>query len=301
MTTIGHAARSGGGRAVGILFMLLAALFFSTGGLITRHIEVANGWQVMFYRAVGMAAVLVVVLAVKERGRVVAPFRAMGRGGLAVATVIAISMITYVFAMLLTSVANAQFIIASAPFFAALMGWFLLRERVHRTTWLAILVAVIGMAVMFVDGFAVGRPIGLFMALLAGITYALLVVMLRQLRDLDMLPALIVAALLSGAASAAMAGDLAIPANDILFGLLMGAVQTATGFTLIMLATRRLPAAEAALLLLVDTILGPTWVWIFVNEVPAPIALIGGLIVLTAVILQTVASVVWERRVARAA
>lgn len=299
--TIGNAARSDGGKAVGIVLMLMAAISFSTGGLITRHIEAANGWQVMFYRAVGMVAALMLVLLIKERGRIFAPFKAMGSGGVAVAVVIAVSMIAYVFAMLLTSVANAQFVMSSAPFFAALMGLFLLHERVHRTTWLAILVAVIGMGVMFADGFAAGRPLGLFVALLAGVTYAMLIVMLRQLRALDMLPALIVAGLLAGAASAAMAGSLAVSGNDMAVGLLMGVVQTATGFTFVMLSTRRLPAAEAALLLLADTILGPIWVWLFVNEVPAPIALTGGLIVLVAVILQTVASVIWERRGLRTA
>lgn len=294
--TIGNPSRDDAGRAAGIGFMLMAAVCFSTGGLITRHVEAADGWQVMFYRAVGMVATLTLVLLVKERGRVVAPFKAIGRGGLAVAAVIAVSMVSYVFAMLLTSVANAQFVMSSAPFFAALLGLLVLREPVHRTTWLAIMVAIVGMGVMFADGFAAGPPVGLFVALLAGSTYGLLVVMLRQLRALDMLPALIVAGLFAGAASALMAEDLAVSANDMLAGLFMGVVQTATGFACVMLATRRIPAAEAGLLLLADTILGPIWVWLFVNEVPAPIALVGGLIVLAAVLLQAIASVVWERR-----
>jgi DME family drug/metabolite transporter len=290
----------GGGRATGILLMLLAALFFSSGGLITRQIEVANGWQVMFYRAVGMTAVLLVVLAVKERGRVVGPFRAIGWGGLLVGFVIAVSMTAYVFAMMLTTVASAQFIISSAPVYAALMSWIVLKERVHGSTWIAIGVAIVGMGIMFADGFAIGRLAGLIVALLAGVTYAILIVILRRLRAIDMLPALIVAGLMAGSWSGLIAGDLAIPANDILFGLLMGAVQTATGFSLIMLATRRLPAAEASLVLLVEPILGPTWVWILLAETPTRMALIGGVIVLGAVVLQTIASVAAERRAASA-
>ncbi len=290
----------GGGRATGILLMLLAALFFSIGGLITRHIEAANGWQLMFYRAVGMASVLLVVLAVKERGQIAGPFRAIGWGGLLVGFVIAVSMTAYVFAMMLTTVASAQFIISSAPVYAALLSWIVLKERVRGSTWIAIGVAVIGMGIMFADGFAIGRLAGLFVALLAGVTYAILIVILRKLRAIDMLPALIVAGLMAGLWSGVIAGDLAVPANDILLGLFMGAVQTATGFSLIMLAARRLPAAEASLVLLVEPILGPTWVWILLAETPTRTALIGGVIVLGAVVLQTIASVAAERRAAPA-
>lgn len=288
------------GRAVGIGLMLLAMIFFSSGGLITRHVEAATGWQLMFYRGIGMAAVLLLVLAAKERGRILAPFRAIGWGGLLVAFVIAVSMFAYVFAMMLTTVASAQFIISSAPIYAALLSWIVLKERVAGATWIAIGVAMVGMAIMFADGFATGRLAGLLAALLAGVTYAVLIVILRRLRSVDMLPALIASGVMASLAASLIAGDVAVPVNDILLGLLMGAVQTATGFGLIMLATRRVPAAEASLMALVEPILGPTWVWILLAETPTRMALVGGVIVLGAVVLQTVASVAAERRAAPA-
>jgi drug/metabolite transporter (DMT)-like permease len=289
----GPAGRS---RAIGIVMMLLAGLCLSVGGLITRYIQTATGWQLMVYRAAGMVVVLLAILAIKERGRILAPFRAMGWGGLAAAIVLATSMIAYLFALLLTSVANTMFVVSSAPFFAALIGWLLLKERVRVLTWIAIAAAVIGMGIMFAGGFATGHLAGLVTALAAAVTYALLVVMLRRFRNVDMLPALILAALLAGAASAAVAGDIAVPTNDMLLGLLMGAVQTAGGFGFIMLGARRVPAAEGALVLLVEPILAPIWVWIFVAEVPSTVALVGGVIVLGAVLAQAVASVAWERR-----
>ena len=159
---------------------------------------------------------------------------------------------------------------------------------------------MIGMGVMFADGFAAGRPLGLFVALVAASTYAFVVVMLRRFRDLDMLPALVLAAVLAGTISAFAADGLAVSTHDMLLGLFMGAVQTAGGFGFIMLGTRRVPAAEASLLLLSEPILGPIWVWIFVNEVPSTVALAGGVIVLGAVLVQAVASVVRERRAAPA-
>jgi len=292
MTTIDQ----GGSRATGLFLMLLAAIFFSSGGLITRGIEAASSWQVMFYRGIGMAAVLLVILVVKERGRVLAPFRAIGWGGVLVGFVIAVSMTAYVFAMMLTTVASAQLMISSAPVYAALLSWVVLRERVRAATWVAIGIAVIGMGLMFADGFGTGRVAGLVAATIAGVTYAILVVILRKLRMIDMLPALIVAGLMATLGSGlAAGGEVAVSAIDAWLGLLMGAVQTATGFGCVMLATRHLPAAEASLVLLVEPILGPTWVWLLLGETPTALALIGGLVVFGAVALQTVASVALER------
>lgn len=294
------AVKERGARAIGIGALLLAALCLSTSGLITRFIETADGWQTMFYRALGMGAVLLVIFAIKARGRLAKPFLAMGWSGVLIAVVMAVSMVAYLFALMLTSVANAMFIVSAAPFFAALLGWLLLKERVRPLTWLAIVAALAGMAVMFADGFRAGDPAGLFAALLACVTFAMLVVMLRQFRAVDMLPALILAAGFAAIACFLVAGDVAVSANDRGLGLLMGAVQTAGGFGFTMVGTRRVPAAEASLLLLVEPILAPIWVWIAVAETPSTIALVGGLIVLAAVLLQAVASVAWERRTAAA-
>lgn len=292
--------RFGGARAIGVGMMLLAGCFLSISGLIVRHIETATGWQVMFYRAVGMTAVLLLILAAKERGRVVAPFRAMGWSGLFVATVLASSLIFYLFALTLTAVANVMFIISAGPFFAAVLGWILLKERVAALTWAAIAAAVGGMAIMFADGFASGRPIGLIVALCAVVTYAFVFVLLRRLRHLDMLPALIAAAVIAGIVSAFAADGLAISRHDMLLSLVMGAVQSAGGFGFIMLGARRVPAAEGALLLLNEPILAPLWVWIFVNEVPSTVALVGGAIVFGAVLVQALAALLRERRAATA-
>jgi drug/metabolite transporter (DMT)-like permease len=290
--------RFGGARAIGVGMMLLAGCFLSISGLIVRHIETASGWQVMFYRAVGMTTVLLLILAAKQRGRVVAPFRAMGWSGLFVATVLASSLIFYLFALTLTAVANVMFIISAGPFFAAVLGWILLKERVAALTWAAIAAAVGGMAIMFADGFASGRPIGLIVALCAVVTYAFVFVLLRRLRHLDMLPALIAAAIIAGIVSAFAADGLAISRHDMLLSLVMGAVQSAGGFGFIMLGARRVPAAEGALLLLNEPILAPLWVWIFVNEVPSTVALVGGAIVFGAVLVQALAALLRERRAA---
>ncbi len=292
----GPAEMRAGAYSIGVALVLLAATLLSTGGLFLRHLETATPWQVLFYRSGAMAVATLAVIAVQYRGKLVAPFRCMGAGGLFAAATLGVSMIGYVFAVMLTTVANAMFVISSAPFFAALLAWLLLRERVRPATWLAIAAAVIGIGVMFVDGLA-GRGLpGLVIALVCAASYALLVVLLRRFRHVDMLPALAIASMLIVVAAAVMAGDLALPLHDVLLACVMGVVQTCTGFFLIMLGARRVPAAEVSLLLLAEIILSPLWVWLVVGEAPSPIALGGGLIVFGAVTMQSAIGVLWERR-----
>jgi drug/metabolite transporter (DMT)-like permease len=258
--------------------------------------QAASPWQVLFYRSAAMAAAGLILVALQYRGDIAGPFRRMGAGGAFAGTALAVSMIGYVFAVTLTTVANAMFIISSAPFFAALLAWLLLRERVRSATGLTIVAAVIGIGVMFADGISGSGLPGLLVALLCAVTYAVLIVLLRHFRDVDMLPALVMAGLLIIVAAGIMADDLAPPLHDVLLACLMGVGQTGAGFFLIMLGARRVPAAEISLLLLIEIILSPVWVWIAVAEVPTDVALIGGLIVFGAVVTQAVIGVLWERR-----
>jgi DME family drug/metabolite transporter len=280
----------------GVAIVVLAAILLSTGGLILRHMQAASPWQVLFYRSAAMTAAGLILVALQYRGDIVGPFRRMGAGGLFAGTALAISMTGYVFAVMLTTVANAMFIISSAPFFAALLAWLLLRERVRPATWLTIVAALIGIGVMFLDGISGHGLAGLSVALVCAVTYAALIVLLRRFRDVDMLPALTTASLLIIVAAGVMADDLAVPLHDALLACLMGVAQTGAGFFLVMLGARRVPAAEVSLLLLIEIILSPIWVWIVVAEVPTDIALIGGLIVFGAVATQAAIGVLWERR-----
>jgi drug/metabolite transporter (DMT)-like permease len=280
----------------GVAMVVAAAILLSTGGLILRHMQAASPWQVLFFRSAAMAAAGLILVALQYRGDIAGPFRRMGAGGAFAGTALAVSMIGYVFAVTLTTVANAMFIISSAPFFAALLAWLVLRERIRPSTGLTIAAAVIGIGVMFADGISGSGLPGLLVALLCAVMYAALIVLLRCFRDVDMLPALVMASLLIIAVAGIMADDLAPPLHDVLLACLMGIAQTGAGFFLIMLGARRVPAAEVSLVLLIEIILSPVWVWIAVAEVPTDIALIGGLIVFGAVATQAVIGVLWERR-----
>lgn len=290
----------GSAYAIGVGLVLAAGGFLSLGGLILRHIESASGWHVLFYRSLAMMAATIVILAWQYKGRIDRPFRGLGWGGIGAGVSIAVSMMCYVFSLTLTTIANAMFILSTVPFIVAVLAWLWLGERVHRLTWLAIAVAVAGMTVMVADGLSGTGLTGLAIALLCATTFAAMLVLLRRYRHLDMLPALTLGSVLTALVAALVADGLAVPLRDIMLASFMGVAQTGVGFVLIMLGSRRVPAAEVSLLLLTEPILSPIWVWIAVAEVPSRIALVGGIIVFGAVVAQTVAGVLWERRTAGA-
>lgn len=260
----------------------------SFGGLILRHIEGADGWQILFYRSIAFSLTLLAYLAIRYRGRLVRPFLAIGWRGLAVAASLGFGFTCYLYAILLTTVANVVFIISAAPFFAALLGWLVLRERVGALTWAAIAATVLGIGLMFADGFATGGLIGNIVALGVPASFALMVVLLRGAKTVDMVPATCLAGVVAGTIAALLADGFAVSAHDFWLSMLLGSAQVGVGFLLLTVGTRYVPAAEVALLSLTETVLAPIWVWLFVDELPSALTLAGGVVVLTAVAVRAV-------------
>ena len=268
--------------------VLTAGVMLSLAGITLRHIESASGWQILFYRSLAFFVVVTLYLAIRYRARVVRAFVVTGRPGLVVALSLGLGSACYVFSLLLTTVANALFIISSAPFIAAVLGWIVLRERVRTLTWVMMTIALAGISLMIVNGIQSGRLLGNIVALGTPVSFAIMLVTLRHAGNRDMIPAICLGGLAGAALGFVMSDTLALSHHDLALCLFLGVVQYTGGFVLITLGTRYLPAAEVALLSLVETVLAPIWVWIGVGEVPALLTLAGGAIVLSAVVTQGV-------------
>ena len=282
-------ARKGHRRhATGVALVLTAGVLLSFAGITLRHIESASGWQILFYRSTTFFVVVTLWLVIRYRTRVVHAFVRTGRPGLVVALSLGLGSACYVFALLLTTVANALFIISAAPFITAVLGWIVLRERVRPMTWLAMTIALAGITLMFVNGIQSGRLLGNIVALGPPVSFAIMLVMLRLAGDRDMIPAICLAGLVGASLGFAMSDTLFLSGHDLALCLFLGVVQYTGGFVLITLGARFLPAAEVALLSLAETVLAPLWVWAGVGEVPALLTLAGGAIVLSAVVAQAV-------------
>jgi drug/metabolite transporter (DMT)-like permease len=282
------------GYLLGLGGVLLAALCGSSAGILLRHIEAADGWQVLFYRSLSFSVLLFLVVVLRQRGGTLRAFRAIGWWGLAVALSLGGAFIAFVFAMLLTTVAEAVLILSAAPFVAAILDRAILGEAVAPATWLAMAGAACGIAIMMAGGLSTGGEgfhivniLGGFVALIACVGYAFCIVSLRAGRARDMMPATCLAGVVALAVSAVFAAPpWPISGHDLALALLLGTGQIGLQYLLITLSARWVPAAEIALLMLLEVVLAPIWVWIGVGEVPATWTLIGGAVVVAALFGQ---------------
>jgi drug/metabolite transporter (DMT)-like permease len=289
-----EAARSGR------LLVGAAAMCWSTGGLIARLVD-TDPWTTVFWRGIFCAAFLVAVTALREGRRTPGVFLGMGGGGLAMAACFAIASTCFIMALHRTAVANVLIIQSLSPFMAGLLGWIWMGERVAGRTWLAMGVALLGTAVMvsryFYSTPAGGSFGGDLLAFAVALTFALATVLLRRRRQVQMLPAAALAAALTSAIAWGSATPRAAGAGDLALLALFGAGQLGLGMMLFTAGARRIPVAEASLIAVLESVLGPVWVWLALGENPGVPSLVGGAVVLAALAGHTLADLRLEREI----
>jgi len=273
--------------ALGLASVIAASFFTSLAGIFVRLTEDAEGFTLLFYRSLAFVLFMAVFLGFRYRGRTADAFRAIGWPGLVVALALGIAFMSFILALMETSVARVVFIGGTSPFVAAALAWLVLRERLGPTTLLAMVGAFLGIAVMVGEGLAEGSMLGLLLAFIPVLGYAVTLVCFRVKKGEDMLPAVFLAGVVAMVASAVLAPTLAISANDLVMAVLLGVVQLGFQYVLITYGVRRVPAAEVALLGRLQLVLGPFWVWIGVGEVPTVATLLGGGIILGVVLLHS--------------
>jgi len=267
----------------GLWLAALGIIIISPDGLLMRLIRDAAPWDVAFWRGLFMGLSLSVVLVVRFRGEFLAQVRGLGRVGGVATVLMAGSNIGFVLSITHTSVANTLIILSTMPLFAAALGWFFIGEGVTRRTAAAVLIAIGGIAIIFVGsleaGFWFGNVMALFTALMQGGT----LVALRRARPETMLTALCVSGFLAAGISFPFAAPLSVTAHDLGLAALLGGLVIPLALSIFFSAVRYIPAAEAALISLLETVLGPLWAWLGVGEVPASVTIVGGVIVVGAI------------------
>jgi drug/metabolite transporter (DMT)-like permease len=266
----------------GRLFVALAAVAWSTAGILQRELDVGVATQ-LAGRALFAVVGLLAFIAVAERP-IVHAFRAIGRPGLVIAALMAISSGSFLTALNHASVASILFMQALAPLLAAAMGM-ALGERVVPRTWIAMALALGGVALM-VGG--PGRPsaFGLFLSLLMTVSFAATLVITRHRREVSMAPATCLSQVVVLVLAAPFTQPGSVSARDLGLFVALGVGQIGLGLALLAIGGRLIPAAEVALITLLEVVLGPIWVWAFLAERPSAATLAGGAVVLAAVALQ---------------
>jgi len=271
----------------GVLLVLTAGICWSFMGLGIRHIEVANVWQILFFRSLALTPLLLIVLTLRARGN---PFIIVQRSGLA-GVIGGISLVFAfsggILAIQTTSVANAMFLFAAAPFFAAVLGWLLLKEQVRNVTWISMIAALVGVVIMVWEGISIGRIIGNVAALISALGFAFFTITLRWKKLEDMLPSVFLggffAIIIAWALCQIKGYGLDVPNRDIWIALVLGFFQVGAGLILYTLGSKAVPSAELALLSMTEVVFGPFWVWIFLGETAGGYTLLGGMILLISI------------------
>ncbi len=280
----------------GVTLVIIGGAFLSLSGILLRNLEAANGWQILFYRGFAFSATLFLLLLIKYRKGTLQAFRDIGMPGVWAGTVLGLGSICYVFAILTTTVANAVFIIGAAPLATAFVGWLVLGERTSRFGIVAMLVSLGGIGLMFADGLIEGRWLGNIAALVVVASFVIYLLIIRNRRHVDMLPATCLGGLVMSFVSGFFVGSFEISNHDLVIALLMGCVQFGIGFLCFTIATRYIMASEVALFALSESILGPIWVWIGVGEEPSLLTLFGSGIVFVSVAAYCIVGIREERK-----
>jgi drug/metabolite transporter (DMT)-like permease len=269
----------------GRVYVALAAVAWSSAGVLQRQLSLDIPTQ-LAGRALFSALALTLFVAVAERGRVLDAWRSIGIAGVGVALCLAAASASFIAALNHTTVARVLFVQAIAPVLAGLFAWILLREPVGRRTALAMAIAFAGVGLML-GAPAGGDAVGDALALVMATSFALALVITRHRRDVSMAPATCLSQILLLALFLPFADVGDVGGGDLAALAALGAGQIGLGLALLTIGARLIPAAQVALISLLEVVLGPLWVWIAVSERPGTATLVGGAVVVAAILIQT--------------
>lgn len=279
----------------GMAFVVAAAVLWSLMGLAIRLMGDAGTWQILFYRSLGLVPVLFLVILRRSDGRPFARIRAAGWPALIGGLGLVVAFAGAIFAIQATTVANAVFLLAATPLMTAVMAWLILKETVRPATWAAIALAGAGIFVMVREGLAIGAGLGNIAALLSAAGFAAFTIALRWGRLGDMLPAVLIGALLSVVVAVvviAIRGEsFALPPRTMALALLVGAVLLGLGMAIYTAGSRVVPAAELGILTMAEVMLAPVWVWLFLREGASAGTFAGGAVLLVAIMFNALTGV----------
>lgn len=272
-------------RGLALALMVAAPVLWSSAGVVTRHIERAQPFEQVFWRSL-FAFVFVFAVLVFQRKAPWTSAMKTGWPGLVSGLMWAIMFTAFLFALSMTTTANALVVMAVSPLLTAIFAWFFLKDPLPLRTWIAAGAAAVGIAWMFSTQLS-AHYAGMLVAFVIPVAAAVNVVVLRaSAAKLDLVPAVMLGGGLSCLIALPFALPLSFSLKDILMLAFLGIFQLGVPCMLLVLASRALLAPEIALLGLLEVVLGPLWVWLGAGEEPARSTLLGGAVVLGALALN---------------
>ena len=270
----------------GPFLVFLGACSLSFGGLIVKSFEGATLWQILFWRSLFFIFIVSIFLLLTYKSKVLYAFKKSGFPGLLGGIILSSGFCGYVFAMYNTTVANTNFIIQTQILFLAIFGYIFLKEKISRVTLISIFLAIGGVILMIGSSLSPGQMTGNLAAFIMPISFAILILIIRKYPHVDMIPLQLIAGIVAMIVGYFIAGKINISYHDIFLGFLAGFFQLGFGFIFITIGARNTPSAVVGIIMITEAVLGPLWAWMFTNENPPLTVLIGGSIIIFAVLLQ---------------
>ena len=270
----------------GSILIFMGACSLSFGGLIVKSFEGSTLWQILFWRSLFFSLTVLSFLIITYKKKLFSAFYESGLPGLFGGIILSIGFCGYVFAMYNTTVANTNFIISTQVLFLAVFGYFFLKEKISTITLTSIIFAITGVLIMVGNSLSSGEMIGNLAAFSMPITFAILIITIRKFPHVDMVPAQFIAGVSSCIIGFLLSEKLMVSSHDIILGFTAGFFQVGFGFIFITIGARNTPSAIIGIIMLSESILGPMWAFLLAGERPSFFTLVGGVIILSAVLLQ---------------
>ena len=273
----------------GTILVLLGAICLSFGGIIVKSFEGANLWQILFWRQFFFSIVVALYLLISFKKNFFKSFRSSGLPGVIAGVFLGVGFSAYVFAMYHTTVANTLFIISTETIFLALFGYIFLKEKINLVTLISIIMGMSGVLLIIGSSLSIQSNTQFFgniVAFIMPISFAVLVVIVRKYPKIDMVPSQFIAGGIAALIGYLVAGKLSVSPHDLFLGFLAGTFQIGFGFIMITIGSQTTPAAVVGILMLTEAVFGPLWALLFINEIPPITVIIGGSIIVLAILFE---------------
>jgi DME family drug/metabolite transporter len=270
----------------GPLLIFLGAFCLSFGGLIVKSFEGATLWQILFWRQLFFVILVSIFLLFTYKKKIFVALYDSGLPGFIGGIILGCGFSAYVFAMYKTTVANTNFIIQTQAIFLAIFGYLFLKEKISKLTLLSIILAITGIILMVGNSLSPGQLSGNLVAFIMPISFAVLIIIVRKYPKVDMVPLQLFAGIVAMLIGYFVSTKINISSHDILLAFIAGFFQVGLGFIFITIGAKKTLSAMVGILMMTEAVFGPFWAWMFLEETPQFIALIGGTIIIIAVLIQ---------------
>jgi len=273
----------------GTILVIFGAVCLSFGGIIVKSFEGASLWQILFWRQFFFTIIVALYLLFTYKKNFFNSFYKSGIPGFIAGSFLGCGFAAYVFAMYYTTVANTLFIITTETIFLAFFGYIFLKEKINLITFISIVLGMSGVLLIVGSSLSIQTSeefFGNIIAFIMPISFAVLIIIVRKYPNVDMIPAQFTAGIIAALIGYLVASKLLVSPHDLFLGFIAGIFQIGFGFILITVGSQTTPAAIVGVLMLTEAVLGPIWAWLFINEIPPISVIIGGGIIILAIIFE---------------